>query len=125
MATWTAREVVEQYNLVVWNERDLGLAQELFADNVVRHEVGAAHTLTREQAVKRVEDTWALFDKLRFALNIVVTGDDGEHVTIVYDSTMTGKDGTETSIGSIEVFRVVDGKITDVWNCAYQQGVWK
>ncbi|MCV7078119.1 nuclear transport factor 2 family protein [Mycobacterium szulgai] len=125
MATWTAREVVEQYNLVVWNERDLGLAQELFADNVVRHEVGAAHTLTREQAVKRVEDTWALFDKLRFALNIVVTGDDGEHVTIVYDSTMTGKDGTETSIGSIEVFRVVDGKITDVWNCGYQQGVWK
>lgn len=125
MATWTAREVVEQCNLVVWNERDLGLAQELFADNVVRHEVGAAHTLTREQAVKRVEDTWALFDKLRFALNIVVTGDDGEHVTIVYDSTMTGKDGTETSIGSIEVFRVVDGKITDVWNCGYQQGVWK
>jgi len=125
MATWTAREVVEQYNLVVWNERNLELAQELFADKVIRHEVGAAHTLTREQAVKRVEDTWALFDKLRFALNIVAAGDDGEHVAIVYDSTMTGKDGTETNIGSIEVFRVVEGKITEVWNCGYQQGVWK
>jgi len=61
---------------------------------------------------------------LRFDLKIVVEGDDGEHVAIVYDSSMTTKDGTETNIGSIEVFRVVDGKIIEVWNCGYQQGVW-
>jgi predicted SnoaL-like aldol condensation-catalyzing enzyme len=122
--TWTAREVVEQYNLVVWNERNLALADELFADTVIRHEVGAAHTLTREQAVKRVEDTWALFDKLHFELNMVIAGDDGEHVAIVYDSTMTTKDGTTVPIGSIEVFRVVDGRITEVWNCGYKQGIW-
>jgi len=122
--TWTAREVVEQYNLVVWNERNLELAEELFADNVIRHEVGEAHTLTRAQAVQRVADLWQLFDSLRFDLNVVVAGDDGEHVAIVYDSTMTTKDGTRTNVGSIEVFRVVDGKITEVWNCGYQQGVW-
>ena len=29
-ATRTAREVVELYNLVVWNERNLELAEELF-----------------------------------------------------------------------------------------------
>jgi predicted SnoaL-like aldol condensation-catalyzing enzyme len=120
----TAREVVELYNLVVWNERSLGLAGELFADTVIRHEVGEAHTLTREQAVNRVADAWELFDKLRFDLNIVIAGDDGEHVAIVYDSTMTTKDGTETNVASIEVFRVVAGKITEVWNCGYKQGVW-
>ena len=124
----TAREVVELYNLVVWNECDLALAEELFADNVIRHEVGEAHTLTREQAVNRVKDVWEMFDKLRFDLNIVIAGDDGEHVAIVYDSTMTTKDETETNtktkVASIEVFRVVDGKITEVWNCGYKQGVW-
>jgi predicted SnoaL-like aldol condensation-catalyzing enzyme len=120
----TAREVVELYNLVVWNECDLALAEELFADNVIRHEMGQAHILTREQAVNRVKDIWAMFDKLRFDLNIVIAGDDGEHVAIVYDSTMTTKDGTETNVASIEVFRVVDGKITEVWNCGYKQGVW-
>ncbi|GAB7142534.1 polyketide cyclase [Mycobacterium riyadhense] len=99
MAAWTAREVVEQYNLVVWNERNLALAEELFADTVIRHEVAEAHTLTREQAVKRVEDTWAMFDKLHFDLNVVIAGDDG--------------DGTETNVAGIEVFRVVDGK--GVW----------
>jgi predicted SnoaL-like aldol condensation-catalyzing enzyme len=87
--------------------------------------VGEAHTLTREQAVNRVKDIWELFDKLRFDLISVVAGDDGERVAIVYDSTMTTKDGTENHVASIEVFRVVAGKITEVWNCGYKQGVWK
>jgi len=120
----TAREVVELYNLVVWNEHNLALANELFADTIIRHEVGEAHTLTREQAVNRVKDIWEMFDKLHFDLNIAIAGDDGEHVGIVYDSTMTSKDGTETNVASIEVFHVVGGKITEVWNCGYKQGVW-
>ena len=120
----TARELVELYNLVVWNECDPALAEELFADTVIRHEVGEAHTLTREQAVNRVKAVWEMFDELRFDLNIVIAGDDGEHVAIVYDSTMTTKDGTETNVASIEVFHVVEGKITEVWNCGYKQGVW-
>ncbi|OBI52482.1 nuclear transport factor 2 family protein [Mycobacterium sp. E787] len=124
MTTRTAREVVELYNLVVWNERDLALAGELFADTVVRHEVGEAHTLTHAQAVRRIADVWEMFDRLRFDLNIVVAGDDGEHVAIVYDSTMTTTDGADTHVASIEVFRIVAGKIVEVWNCGYQQGVW-
>ncbi|ORB76197.1 nuclear transport factor 2 family protein [Mycobacterium scrofulaceum] len=121
-ATRTAREVVELYNLVVWNEQNLALAEELVAETVTRHEVGEAHTLTREQAVSRIADVWAMFDTLRFDLNVIAAGD--EHVAIVYDSSMTSKDGTETKVASIEVFRVVDGKITEVWNCGYKQGVW-
>ncbi|MBH0780251.1 nuclear transport factor 2 family protein [Nocardia bovistercoris] len=123
--TRSAREVVELYNLVVWNEHDLALAEELFADTVVRHEVGEARTLTHAEAVQRVADTSAMFEKLRFDLNVVVAGKDDEHVAIVYDSTITNKDGSEVAIGSIEVFRVVDGRITEVWNCGYGQGVWQ
>lgn len=121
---WTARTVVELYNLVVWNEHNIDLADELLADSVIRHEVGGARTLTHAEAVQRVMDMWQLADSLRFDLNVVIEGEDGEHVAIVYDSTITTKDGTETNIASIEVFRVVDGKITEVWNCGYQQGVW-
>ena len=123
--TRTAREVVELYNLVVWNERNFELAEELMGDNVIRHEVGEAHTLTHEQAVQRIVDNWTMFDKLRFDLNLVVAGDDGEHVAIVYQSPMELKDGTETDVGSMEIFRVVDGRITEVWNCGYKQGVWE
>jgi predicted SnoaL-like aldol condensation-catalyzing enzyme len=123
--TRTAREVVELYNLVVWNQRDFVLAEELMGDTVIRHEVGKALTLTRRQAVQRIVEHWEMFDKLRFDLNVVVAGDDGEHVAIVYQSTMTAKDGSRIDIGSLELFRVVDGRITEVWNCGHGQGVWQ
>ena len=122
--TRTAREVVELYNLVVWNKRDFALAEELIGDTVTRHEVGASTLLTHEQAVNRIIDHWAMFEAIRFELNLVVAGDDGEHVAIVYQSPMTLKDGTNVEVGSMEIFRVVGGKITEVWNCGYQQGVW-
>ncbi|MCV7176331.1 nuclear transport factor 2 family protein [Mycolicibacterium sphagni] len=122
--TRTAREVVELYNLVVWNDRDIALAEELLGDSVIRHEVGEAVVLTHEEAVKRVVDHLEMFESIRFDLNVVVAGDDGEHVAIVYQSPMRLKDGMETTVGSMEIFRVVDGKITEVWNCGYKQGVW-
>ena len=122
--TRTAREVVELYNLVAWNKRDFALAEELLGDTVTRHEVGEAHVLTHEQAVARIVDHWAMFETIRFDLNLVVAGDDGEHVAVVYQSPMTLKDGTSVNIGSMEIFRVVGGRITEVWNCGYKQGVW-
>ena len=121
----TAREVVELYNLVVWNERDFALAEELIGDSVTRHEVGVEATvLTHREAVDRIIDHWAMFTAIRFDLNLVVPGDDGEHVAVVYQSPMTLKDGTRVDIGSMEIFRVVGGKIVEVWNCGYKQGVW-
>jgi len=121
----SAREVVELYNLVVWNERDFALAEELMGDTVIRHEVGQAQILSHEQAVQRIVDHWDMFETVRFDLNLVVAGDDGEHVAIVYQSPMELKDGTKTDVGSMEIFRVVDGRITEVWNCGYKQGVWQ
>lgn len=120
----TAREVVEQYNWVVWNEKDFALADELLGDTVTRHDVGEATVLTHEEAVNRVIDHWAMFETIRFDLNLIVAGDDGEHVAIVYESPMTSTDGHSLTIGSMEIFRVVDGRITEVWNCGYKQGVW-
>ena len=82
-STRTAREVVELYNLVVWNQRDFALAEELMGASVIRHDVGEATTLTHEQAVARFVDHWDLFETIRFDLNLVVAGDDGQHVAIV------------------------------------------
>jgi predicted SnoaL-like aldol condensation-catalyzing enzyme len=121
--TRTAREVVEAYNLELWNEQRTELADELIADTMIRHEVGEAHTLTRADALKRVTDTWAQMDWLRFDLNVVIDGRDGEHVAMVWDSTMA-KDGNEVKVASIEVFRVVKGQIVEVWNCGYKLGAW-
>ncbi len=122
--TRTAREVVELYNLVVWNERDFALAEQWSATRSPGMRWARRGVLTHQQALDRIIDHCALFETIRFDLNLVVAGDDGEHVAIVYQSPMTLKDGTEVEIGSMEIFRVVAGKITEVWNCGYKQGVW-
>ena len=122
--TRSAREVVEQYNLLVWNERDVALAEDLIGEAVIRHGVGEVTTLSHDEAVARVVDHWAMFDSIRFDLKLVVAGDDGEHVAIVYQSPMTLKDGTTTTIASMEIFRVLGGRIVEVWNCGHKQGVW-
>jgi predicted SnoaL-like aldol condensation-catalyzing enzyme len=122
--TRSAREVVELYNLVVWNERRFDLAEELMGDSVIRHDVGESTTLTHDQAVARIVDHWDMFESIRFDLKLVVAGDDNEHVAIAYQSPMKLKDGTETTVSSMEIFRVVDGRISEVWNCGYKQGVW-
>jgi predicted SnoaL-like aldol condensation-catalyzing enzyme len=120
----TAREVVELYNLELWNNQRYELADEIIADVMTRHEVGQSQTLTRAQARKRVEDMWEQFEALHFVLNSVIADPDGQHVAILYDSTITTREGAEFQIASIEVFKVVDGRITDVWNCGYGQGAW-
>jgi predicted SnoaL-like aldol condensation-catalyzing enzyme len=81
--------------------------------------------LTHEEAVHRIVHHLEMFSTIRFDLNLVVAGDDGVHVAIVYQSPMTTKDGTELTISSMEIFRVIDGRITEVWNCGYKQGVWE
>ncbi|MGV0773169.1 nuclear transport factor 2 family protein [Mycobacterium syngnathidarum] len=124
MTVRTAREVVELYNLVVWNKRDFALAEELMGDSVIRHDVGETQTLTHRQAVQRIIDHWAMFETIRFDLNLVVAGVDGEHVAIAYESPMTLTDGNAMTISSMEIFRVVGGRIVEVWNCGYKQGVW-
>jgi ketosteroid isomerase-like protein len=121
----SAREVVEVYNLIAWNNRDLALAGELLVDTVTRHDVVEARTRSRAEAVQRIADTWELFTALRFDVNLVVAGDDDEHVAIVYQATMTLKVGTDTTMGSTEIFHVVDGRIVEVYNCGHKQGVWK
>ena len=118
----SAREVVELYNLVVWNEKNFALAEELLGDTVTRHDVGEVKVLTHEEAVARVVNHWAMFETIRFELKLVVA--EGEYATIAYESPMVLPDGSELTISSMEIFRVVDGRITEVWNCGYKQGVW-
>ncbi|MGE4428754.1 MAG: nuclear transport factor 2 family protein [Solirubrobacteraceae bacterium] len=116
------RAVVERYNLELWNQRRFALADELLADEMVRHEPGRRTVLTRAQARRRVEDLWASVEHVEFRLLHTIT--EGELCTIVYQADIVLPDGTADVIGSIEVFRVVDGRIVEVWNNAHEHAAW-
>ena len=119
--TPTARAVIEEFINSVWNKRDWDLAGRLLAETVIRHDVGEAHALTREQVRKGIKDLWAQFDTLHYDLHLVVADD--ELVTTLYDGTIT-KGGEEAHLAGTEVYRVVEGEITEMWTCGDRPGHW-
>jgi predicted SnoaL-like aldol condensation-catalyzing enzyme len=119
----TPREVVEAYNFELWNKRRYELADELIADTVIRHEIGTVETVTREQSLQRVNDAWGRVEHLEFTLLRVIA--EGELVAIVYQCRSRTCDGKEIPLGSIEIFRVVDGRICEVWNAARTYAEWQ
>jgi predicted SnoaL-like aldol condensation-catalyzing enzyme len=116
------REVVEAYNFELYNGRRFDLADALVAESMVRHEVGGTTVLTRAQARERIETLCAEVQDFNFTLLHTIV--DGDYVCIVYQCDMTRHDGTPDAISSIEVFHVVDGVITEVWNNPHQHGQW-
>jgi hypothetical protein len=121
----TAREVVELYNYEVWGRRRFDLAWELLADQVVRHGVDEVVVLSRAEAVARIEGFWEEYAAIHFTLPVIVAGDDGEHVAIVYQCEQTTMDGVDQQLGSIEIFHVADGQIDAVYNNTHQLGTWR
>ncbi|MGH2937603.1 MAG: nuclear transport factor 2 family protein [Solirubrobacterales bacterium] len=91
----------------------------------LRHGVDDVVVLTRAEAVGRIESLWAEYSSIHFTLPVVVAGDDGEHVAIVYQCEQTTLAGVDQRLGSIEVFHVVDGRIDAVYNNTHQYGTWR
>lgn len=120
--TRSPREVVELYNFELYNRRRYDLADELVAESMLRHEVGGVTVMSRAQARDRIETLCA--DVQDFVFTLLHTIVDGEYVCIVYQCDITRHDGTPDAISSIEVFHVVDGVITEVWNNPHQHGQW-
>ena len=57
---------------------------------------------------------------MRFDEVVIVAND--TDVCWVFDAVLTKADGTDVKMCSAEVFRVKDGKITEVWNPAITVG---
>lgn len=114
--------MVELYNFELYNCRRFDLVDELVAESMVRHDVGGTTRLNRRQTRERIEALCA--EVAEFEFSLLHTLVDGDYVCIVYQCDITHHDGTPDAISSIEVFHVVDGLITEVWNNPHQHGRW-
>lgn len=113
----TPIEIVKKYNEECWNNKKPDLAAGILADNVVRHYPGETKVLTREESVERIREGIDRLSKLDFNFHHFI--DAGDIITMVWDADATYKDGKDTVFGGIEIFRVEDGKICEVWNSEY------
>ena len=117
------RTVVERYNYELWNDQNYSVAAEIIGPEIVRNTPGGRSVLTHEQAVPRVRDMWATVKDVHFTLLRIVA--DEELCSIVYQADIVNHDGTADAIAAIEVFRVEQGRIVEVWNpCNYDHDRW-
>jgi ketosteroid isomerase-like protein len=122
-APGSARATVERYLDVLYNERRLDLIPELIADPTWRHKAGEVRSLTLAETIERLQATLDLCPVLRF--DTVVLHDDGTMVTVNWNGSSTQRDGRAFEYCGIEVFRVVEGKIVEIWNSRETGGHWQ
>jgi predicted SnoaL-like aldol condensation-catalyzing enzyme len=120
--TEVTREVVRRYNLEMWNRRRFDLGYELLGEQVIRNGPDSREVLSREQSIDRVRTLWASVEHVEFRLLQLIA--EGELCTIVYQADIRLPGGKPDAIASIEVFRVVDGRIVEVWNNTHDHGRW-
>ena len=119
----SARATVERYLDVLYNERRLDLIPDLIADPTWRHKAGEVRSLALHETIERLQDTLDLCPELHF--DTVVLHDDGTMVTVNWNGRSTQRDGRSFEYCGIEVFRVVDGKIVEIWNSRETGGHWQ
>src|SRR3954465_8347805 len=119
----SARATVQRYLDVLYNQRRLDLIPELIADPTWRHKAGEVKSLTMDESIARLEATLDLCPVLQF--DTVVLHDDGTMVTVNWNGRSTQRDGRSFEYCGIEVFRVVGGRIVEIWNSRETGGQWQ
>jgi predicted SnoaL-like aldol condensation-catalyzing enzyme len=127
MSTLTPRRVVELYNDDLWTHKKRELITQLLANPLRRHHPGGTQIFSHEDMIRRYDDYHRKFAKISGIGRHYVC--EGPYVTLVWDFRMEQASGAAKTISSIEIFKVVDGKITDVWNPnnvaeSYPTGPW-
>ena len=103
-------------------QRRLEVIPELIADPTWRHEAGAVKKLDMAATTARVQASMDRFPTLLF--EAAMLSDDGTTVTVVWNGTVTDTSGKTDRLNGIEVFRIVEGKIVEVWNSPPTPGHW-
>jgi SnoaL-like domain len=127
MSTLTPRRIIELYNDDLWTHKKRELITQLLANPLGRHHPGGTQIFSHVDMIRRYDDYHRKFAKISGIGRHYVC--EGPYVALVWDFRMEEPSGVAKTISSIEIFKVVDGKITDVWNPnnvaeSYPTGPW-
>ena len=114
----SATRLVERYLFELYNAKNIDLVHEICGDPMTRHASGSVTQLTRDDQVARITKDLAQNDP--FFTVVTLVGDD----TFASLTWNAERRSTGEKLCGIEIFKSVDGVITDVWNSNYFEGSW-
>jgi predicted SnoaL-like aldol condensation-catalyzing enzyme len=109
---------LDDYINEIYLARDAEAARRFIADPCLRHEHGELVTMSMEQNIARITAFLDKYPNMTSVNRCVVANDD--HVVTCFDATL--ENGSVMS--GVEVFKVVDGKVTETWNSLPGSGAW-
>jgi predicted SnoaL-like aldol condensation-catalyzing enzyme len=112
---------IAEYTEAVYHRKDPEAAARFIADPCIRHEHGHRVVMTLAENKARIAAFLASASAPRF--RFVTATAEGEMYASAYECTFETDTG-QTTLSGIEIFRVVDGKITETWNTAAGEGPW-
>jgi predicted SnoaL-like aldol condensation-catalyzing enzyme len=119
----TPTEVVSTYLDVLYNQRRLDLIPDLIADPTWRHAPGEVKRLSLAESIERLTRLLELCPVLRFESSVTVAA--GDKVAVAWNGWSTQTSGKSYELAGIEIFRVVDGRIVEIWNSREARGLWQ
>lgn len=117
------KELVRRFYERVWILGETDVADEVFADDYVRHDFRGTDALSGPAGQKKIaEDFRAAFPDLEFTVDFVIG--EGDFVvgrwtaTGTHTGTWGGLDptGRRATLSAVNVFRFEDGKVAELWN---------
>jgi hypothetical protein len=109
---------LDDYISEIYTARDADAARRFIADPCLRHEHGELVTMSMEQNIARINAFLDKYAGVTFSNRCVVANDD--HVVTCFDATLENG----RVISGVEVFKVVNGKVTETWNSLPGSGAW-
>jgi steroid delta-isomerase-like uncharacterized protein len=115
--------LVRRFYEEVWNRRNVGVTSEVFADDYVRHDLRPTTAAPGPEGQARIAAEFrTAFPDLRMEIDLIVAQDDLVAARWTTEGTNTGPWGGRPATGrrarfsGVNVFRIRDGKVVELWN---------
>ena len=116
--------IVRRYWDGLWNQRDLGVIDELIAEPYVRHSSSGTRSMTRAEFKREVSSSWQLLHDAATTVDDQVTSAD--RVWTRATTTGVNLDTGETSVVTwLVVHRLADGRIVESWSATLPGVDWR
>ncbi len=112
--------VLRRYQMEIWNHGEVEKLAEIVADPYRRHYPGKIELLTNAQLAERVRFYRRGLTDVVFHSILEVAA--GPYVTTAWETLGTTRKGQRLCTAGIEIFKIEEGLITDVWNGHPQDG---
>jgi len=116
-------ELVRRFYEEVWNRGNVDVADEVFADDYVRHDWRPSQAAPGPAGQKRIAaDFRRAFPDLRFDVEMIISEGDLVAARWIAEGTNSGAwagqpaTGRRARFSGVNIFRFQDGKVAEIWN---------